>query len=223
MNWDDREAFVDKSFERRNNITRQKNVEYVVGDKDSLANFKKIGKTFNIDPVLVCSIYLQKHLDSIATFLRKYIEEEDSYKRRDLAETGEGIISRLDDARNYLDIMECLLADAGVHPDSSTESMPELVRTPEQQFKARYDAAMDDRETKARVNQRCDNTKAHYAHDWMTNGDAVKKPQLFHCWGRSYDWQPVEYDTVVQSIDHSLDFTEMNMKDKEFKIGLDMD
>lgn len=70
-----------------------KGMEYTAGDlaTDRLANFYRLGIELDIDPKIICWIYLKKHLDSILC----YIKQNKEYSE-------ECIEGRIHDARNYL-------------------------------------------------------------------------------------------------------------------------
>lgn len=109
-------AVIEQANARRTGISEEKSAEYS-GREDVLRNFKGQGKRLNLDPVQVLAVYFGKHIDSIETFVRE-LASCDSYTARvALVNRGEGLVSRLDDARNYLDLLECLLVELNIHPD----------------------------------------------------------------------------------------------------------
>ena len=130
MNLSTKERILEIANERRNGISAQKGPEYAGSaakyadaDKDVLANFKRQGDRWGTSPLLPTGVYFGKHIDSIETFVREATREGIDLKaQRDLAYKGEGILSRLDDARNYLDLMECLLVDLGILNDPRPEA-----------------------------------------------------------------------------------------------------
>jgi hypothetical protein len=102
MNITERLAVTDTANERRTKIMRDKNVEYAGTDRggvDCNENFRHVGRMLDLGPKVVCGIYMFKHVDSLATYLRT---GKDSV---------EGITSRLDDIRNYCDILESLIIE----------------------------------------------------------------------------------------------------------------
>ena len=80
-------------------IMFSKNKEYA-RDKDVLANFKRLGKEFGIDPLQVWAILFTKHVDSIKNFIKT-----------GSVSSSEPIESRFFDARNYLLLGLALLKD----------------------------------------------------------------------------------------------------------------
>lgn len=122
---------VSRANTRRGAISDQKGPEYAgqadaytADNSDVLENFKRQDKRWGhgINGLTSAFLYFGKHLDSIETFgreLKKATSPEDALA---LVLRGEGIISRLDDARNYIDLIECLLVDAGLHPEFPQES-----------------------------------------------------------------------------------------------------
>lgn len=146
MNSATKQKIVQRANERRGAISDSKGPEYAGSadayhndDQDVLANFKRqdVRWGHNTDGLASAFIYFGKHLDSIETFGRELrAAMEGNWTREMLLELvgrGEGILSRLDDARNYLDLIECLLADAKLHPDPlpyqrlTNEELMELV------------------------------------------------------------------------------------------------
>lgn len=111
--------------ERRYGIADAKGAEYSGAGStyqetgaDTLRNFKAVSERIGGTPEQVLMTYLLKHIDSITTAVREagiYNEDENSDRvdARAVYAAGEGIVSRLDDARNYLDLLECLLIDNG--------------------------------------------------------------------------------------------------------------
>jgi hypothetical protein len=93
-----RYKFIQQAITRRMKLLDMKGKEYS-NSNDVNANFKRLAQMLGVKPYFILWIYLTKHIDSITHFIRT--GNSDS----------EGIISRLDDARNYLDILECLLRE----------------------------------------------------------------------------------------------------------------
>jgi hypothetical protein len=86
--------------EEEHKIMGTKGMEYTQGDleKDRLANFYRLGNELDVDPKLVCWIYLKKHLDSIVCFIKQNREYSD-----------EKIEGRIHDARNYLVLLNGII------------------------------------------------------------------------------------------------------------------
>lgn len=86
------------------NIMGTKGIEYTQGDlkTDRLANFYRIAKELGQSPMLVCYIYLKKHLDSITCFVKNGREYTD-----------EKIEGRINDARNYLILLNAIIQEEG--------------------------------------------------------------------------------------------------------------
>lgn len=104
---------INEADNRRRGIVQAKGPEYTGGHADVLRNFKVVGKRLGIPPLVVLGVYMNKHLDSINTFLKEetYTWFNGGPDLSERMEQGEGIISRLDDARNYMDLCEALLED----------------------------------------------------------------------------------------------------------------
>lgn len=132
MNHRARRIVETAACERRYGLADEKGAEYSgkgatykEDGADTLANFKAVGERLGVSPVSVLLTYWLKHVDSITTAVR---EAEDGFcndvGRSIRYAQGEGIVSRLDDARNYLDLLECLLIDTnaiGTHPEGEYE------------------------------------------------------------------------------------------------------
>lgn len=125
--------------ERRYGIADAKGAEYSGKGStyketgaDTLANFKNVAERIGGTPEQVLMTYLLKHIDSINTAVREAAQHNPAYVvfNRDpktVYAGGEGIVSRLDDARNYLDLLECLLIDNG-HIEPQTDGQGELYK-----------------------------------------------------------------------------------------------
>jgi len=79
-------------------IGETKGREYTI-DNDRLDNFKRIGQELGLDPKMVLWVYLKKHLDSIAFYIK-------SGKA-----LSESIDSRIKDARVYLALLRGLIEE----------------------------------------------------------------------------------------------------------------
>lgn len=119
MNHTTRRKIEEAADKRRRGIADEKGAEYsgeganykTHSDADVLRNFKVNGSRLGTSPLLTAGLYFGKHCDSVFTFLRQQ-ETMSMEDRKKLANAGEGIVSRLDDIRNYCDLIECLLRDA---------------------------------------------------------------------------------------------------------------
>jgi hypothetical protein len=106
VNITERLEITDKANGRRTEIMRAKGAEYAGTDRewaDCNQNFKHVGQMLGLDPKLVCGVYMLKHVDSLATYLRTGIDSV------------EGITGRLDDIRNYIDILESLIIEEKIN------------------------------------------------------------------------------------------------------------
>lgn len=106
MNYEERQKIIEEATKRRFELLFNKGKEYSVGSEDINFNFKEIAKRLGTrlagTPEYVCLVYLYKHLLS----LEKWAKDGE-------LSSGETIISRLDDIRNYLDILESLIQEKG--------------------------------------------------------------------------------------------------------------
>ncbi len=104
MKIEDRIKVTEQANNRRLAIMRTKNVEYAGTDRedaDSNKNFIHVAECLGLDAKTVCGVYLMKHVDSLCTYLRTG------------KESCEGIVGRLDDIRNYCDILESIILENG--------------------------------------------------------------------------------------------------------------
>lgn len=123
--------------ERRYGIADAKGAEYSGKGStyketgaDTLANFKNVAERIGGTPEQVLMTYLLKHIDSINTAVREAGTLKPPFIDKGpcvIYAAGEGIVSRLDDARNYLDLLECLLIDNG-HIEEQTDEQGELYK-----------------------------------------------------------------------------------------------
>lgn len=97
-------------------ILGTKGNEYVVSNDDRLKFFKDYATQLGIDPKIVCSIFLMKHINSILNFAKT----NQSYS--------ESIKGRINDARNYLLFMWALIED------EINEHMPECAGSTQCEF-----------------------------------------------------------------------------------------
>lgn len=77
-----------------------KGKEYAHSSVDRFANFKRISERKGITPEMVASIYLQKHLDGIESFINT-----------GLIHSGEGVRGRIIDAITYLMLLAGILEE----------------------------------------------------------------------------------------------------------------
>jgi hypothetical protein len=98
MNLKERSQIAKDAFERRLVILDGKGKEYANGE-DANGNFKRLAPKLGLTPEQILWVYTAKHIDSIETWLRTGDEGM------------EGIIGRLDDLRNYVDILESLIVE----------------------------------------------------------------------------------------------------------------
>ena len=80
-------------------ILENKGKDYTIGSEDRLDNFKRNAEHMGLKPKQVCYVYLSKHLDAIASYI-KFGKVE-----------SEPIEERIADARNYLFLLFALIKD----------------------------------------------------------------------------------------------------------------
>lgn len=72
MNIKDYDSLIKSFREAGDNQALQKRVEYTEsrGDQDVLTNFKATAETFNLDPLQVLGVFMQKHYSSIVNYIK---------------------------------------------------------------------------------------------------------------------------------------------------------
>lgn len=82
-------------------LTNSKGAEYA-NDTDQLANFKRLAKQLDLPAITVLFVYLQKHLDSITSYVR-------AAGNGLTPQASEPIEGRIDDAILYLVLLKALI------------------------------------------------------------------------------------------------------------------
>lgn len=85
---------------RRFDLCDVKSRDYTTGD-NRLDNFYRLAGMYDVHPLKVLGIYLQKHQDSIARYIKT--EGKEKYS--------ESIEGRLADVQNYLDLMLAMIKE----------------------------------------------------------------------------------------------------------------
>ncbi len=98
MTFEDFDKLLDKMIAEEREIGQTKAIEYTQGDR--LDNFKRLAKELGISPDKVLWVYLKKHLDSIANYIKTGVV---------LSEPIEG---RIKDARVYLSLLRGLIEES---------------------------------------------------------------------------------------------------------------
>jgi hypothetical protein len=89
-------------------IMDAKGADYQGEEKEGVnGNFYRNARLLGVPPVTIWAVYFNKHIDSLMTFVRTGRLES------------EGLRGRLDDIRNYIDILEAMLVEESIitHPD----------------------------------------------------------------------------------------------------------
>lgn len=98
----EREAFVKEFLDKWcMPVMQAKGGEYSRGEADVNSNFKRVAQDLGVAPEFAAWVYLRKHLDSIANFIKN--------PNTPLSEPIEG---RLGDALNYILILASLIEEA---------------------------------------------------------------------------------------------------------------
>lgn len=99
MNAAQRDKFISEFLQTHSDaVLHTKGTEYSRGEEDVNSNFKRVAIAIGADPVQIAFVYLMKHLDSIAF----YVKTRES-------PSGEHIYGRIGDAINYLLILAALI------------------------------------------------------------------------------------------------------------------
>lgn len=94
-------------YEERTKILNLKGLEYA-DDRDRLGNFRRGFERAGVLPETVCFIYMQKHFDAIATYVRSWQAGHLSGHRPKMQESIRG---RLMDLANYVEFLDALIKD----------------------------------------------------------------------------------------------------------------
>ncbi len=102
MTNEERIAIIEAATERRMGIMDAKGADYQGEEKEGVnGNFYRNARLLGVSPVLIWAVYFNKHIDALATYVRTGRLES------------EGLRGRLDDIRNYIDIVEAMLVEEG--------------------------------------------------------------------------------------------------------------
>lgn len=101
MNRNDFEKSREKMLDECDQITKTKGQDYTKGQDDCLANFYE-GNTLGIGAQQVCGMFMKKHSDSIANYIRTGGQSE-----------SEPIRERIKDNINYLLFLNALIEEDG--------------------------------------------------------------------------------------------------------------
>lgn len=103
-----RKDLIEKAF----GIADEKGQDYRVGNPDVLHNFRSVGESLGIDPMIVLGIYMKKHLDAISNYIKTGGQSE-----------SEPIEFRIIDAIVYLVLLWAMINDRR----NGSEDVPEWV------------------------------------------------------------------------------------------------
>jgi hypothetical protein len=117
MNQHQFSKIVDQTFTACRELLVVKGGEYA-GNGDRLANFHRGAKLTGCTPKQVLMIYLSKHYDSLATYIKTEAEGE-------VRKSSEPIEGRIDDLINYCLLLKALVAESAVEM-----AMPQAVPAP---------------------------------------------------------------------------------------------
>ena len=99
MNAQDFNAIVDDARQRQDSILKTKGLDYTRHEADRLSNFKRSAESIGLTPLQVWAIFFNKHIDAIMAYIKTGKTES------------EGVEGRIDDAHNYLYLLEALIKE----------------------------------------------------------------------------------------------------------------
>lgn len=107
MNSATRRKIIEKLHAEELGMIKTKGREYTGGaedgsEMDTLHNFKDVAAQVGNDPLQTWATYFLKHVSSIMTYVKDPSRE---------AEMSEPIDGRITDARTYLGLLQCLIAE----------------------------------------------------------------------------------------------------------------
>jgi len=105
MRYETFDKLLDQMVEEEKAIGKIKGDEYTQGDR--LDNFTRLAKELNLTAKQVLWVYLKKHLDSIASYIKD--EAESRKTGKPMKELSEPIEGRVKDARVYLSLLRALI------------------------------------------------------------------------------------------------------------------
>lgn len=92
-------GLVDAARLRQDQLLKVKGADYTRHSVDRLSNFKRNAAALDTSPLLVWAVYFNKHIDAIMAFVKTGKTES------------EAIEGRIDDAINYLYLLEGLVKE----------------------------------------------------------------------------------------------------------------
>ena len=100
MKWSEQQALFKAMVKEESDLLNNKGREYA-SDNDALDNFKSQAKEMGVDPLVVLSIFMNKHYRSIQSYIRNGRKTK----------SNESIEGRIADLRNYAFLAACLIKD----------------------------------------------------------------------------------------------------------------
>lgn len=99
------QSLITQQFERLRVLTATKGEEYARSDDDQLANFKRQAADLGTEPEKILGVYLNKHLDSIKTYIKAKKADQPA------PALSEPIECRIDDAILYLLLLKAMIVE----------------------------------------------------------------------------------------------------------------
>jgi hypothetical protein len=106
MTFEEFDTFFDELMAECRHMRTTKGKEYAHSSEDRFANFKRIAERKNVKPALVASIYLQKHMDGIESFINTGV-----------IHSTERVRGRIVDAITYLGLIAGILHEEEMKDD----------------------------------------------------------------------------------------------------------
>lgn len=121
MNQQQFEQIVNETVESINKLLVLKGSEYA-SDNDRLINFKKGAEETGLTPLQIAFVYMRKHYDSVATYVRK--------DAKGITQTlSEPIEGRFDDLINYCLLMKALIKEVELVKKADWQNLPPFVNS----------------------------------------------------------------------------------------------
>lgn len=187
-------ALLQETHRKLLDLTASKGAEYA-GDRDQLANFKRLGLALDTIPEKALWVYLTKHLDSLST----YIKDIGNGTEREYSEP---ITGRVDDAILYLMLLKALIIEReGLGGDLQPEAVlpPPPPTIPQTFADLGPEASPSIEEMQADIAQWADTVKPdRTAHQSLAKLVMEEIPEFIMC--KMQD--PLEYaDLVIMILD----------------------
>lgn len=108
------DKLIEALTEERKKIVSVKRPDYILKSRDVLDNFKRQSSEIDVDPLVVCYVFLRKHISAIGAYA----------KSPDVVHS-EPIRGRIADAINYLELFHGLVQERQNEKNNVQERLPD--------------------------------------------------------------------------------------------------